>query len=131
MGYIGCAEVRSASFGKYDANDAPPIVGTSYGTGNGATSGLVFVLVGLRFFATEARRGIHRVPRTAYRVRWGEERTPTFLSTRYSSITHTLQSSLVVLTFCVISLLVGVRTSPQLTIFIILKPLHQTIAVLF
>jgi len=32
MGYIGCAEVRSASFEKYDANDAPPIVGTSYGT---------------------------------------------------------------------------------------------------
>ena len=87
MGYIGCAEVRSASFGKYDANDAPPIVGTSYGTGNGATSGLVFVLVGLRFFATEARRGIHR-------VRWVEERNPTFY---------------------VIQVFVGVRTSPQLT----------------
>ncbi len=94
MGYIGCAEVRSASFEKYDANDAPPIVGTSYGTGNGATSGLVFVLVGLRFFATEARRGIHRVPRTAYRVRWVEERNPTFY---------------------VIQVFVGVRTSPQLT----------------
>jgi hypothetical protein len=30
MRYIGCAEVRSASFEKLDANDAPPIVGTSY-----------------------------------------------------------------------------------------------------
>ena len=29
---LGCAEVRSASFGKLDANDAPPIVGTSYGS---------------------------------------------------------------------------------------------------
>jgi predicted nucleic acid-binding protein len=32
MGYIGCAEVRSASFEKYKVNDAPSIVGTSYGT---------------------------------------------------------------------------------------------------
>ncbi|MEY3880473.1 MAG: hypothetical protein RIQ94_1269 [Pseudomonadota bacterium] len=32
MGYIGCAEVRTRSFEKYNANDTPPIVGTSFST---------------------------------------------------------------------------------------------------
>ena len=47
------------------------------------------------FKETEPRAVVHEIltrlmaiPRTAYRVRWGEVRTPTFSNIRYSSTTH-------------------------------------------
>ena len=49
MRYIGCAEVRSASFEKLDANDAPPIVGTSYCTATQLNFEEVYLLYRLRW----------------------------------------------------------------------------------
>jgi hypothetical protein len=50
------------------------------------------------------------------RVRWGEVRTPTFSNIRYSSTTHCYPIRFGFIAYvCVVSLLAGVRSSPQPT----------------